>query len=351
MSNARNLAQAAVTPLSFKNRIMNPCGIVNQRGAESSTAVGINVMDRWGFYRSATGGAASYGRDTNATLAVGYPQRMYMQCTTASTPGSNSYTVLQQKIEGYNIADFKWGTANAKPVTVSFRGDCTVAGIYSVTLKNEQSGAGLQTYVVPVAMTPGPKTYSFTVPGCTTGTWDVTNGMGMVLVFALTGHTTGANATSSGSTWVNGNFFIHSSQTNGEATAGNALYITEVQVEVGAVATAFEFRPVNVETAMCQRYFYTPGRAISSTSCGVSGQNYVSMTLFYPVRMRLAPTVTFTDDQGTNNYVLYRSQNGGTLSRGTAQYPDASDMCFELSDVSTSKSFMQIFNVKMNAEL
>lgn len=40
------------------------------------------------------------------------------------------------------------------------------------------------------------------------------------------------------------------------ATGSDTLYITDVQLEIGAVATPFERRPMQQELAMCQRYYY-----------------------------------------------------------------------------------------------
>jgi hypothetical protein len=77
-----------------------------------------------------------------------------------------------------------------------------------------------------------------------------------------------------------------------DTTAGDFLYITDVQLEAGSTATDFERRPIGTELAMCQRYFCKP--ATDGNSAIASGY-FHSATSFravyqYPVTMRSSPT-------------------------------------------------------------
>lgn len=75
-------------------------------------------------------------------------------------------------------------------------------------------------------------------------------------------------------------------------TAGHFLYITDVQLESGTVATPFERRSIGTELALCQRYYFGTGAQFNSahnaTGGGVGGYHWYSL----PVVMRIAPTVT-----------------------------------------------------------
>ena len=92
-----------------------------------------------------------------------------------------------------------------------------------------------------------------------------------------------------------------------DTTAGDFLYITDVQVEIGSVATPFERRPIGTELALCQRYFeksynidVTPGTANSDpgrqliymfgfpSSAGLLGGS----TIYYAANKRTTATVT-----------------------------------------------------------
>jgi hypothetical protein len=75
-----------------------------------------------------------------------------------------------------------------------------------------------------------------------------------------------------------------------DTTAGDFLYVTDVQLEPGSVATPFEQRPIGTELALCQRYYQhtirTQVGGITSSGIGL----YSAVQL--PVRMRAAPTLT-----------------------------------------------------------
>jgi len=90
-----------------------------------------------------------------------------------------------------------------------------------------------------------------------------------------------------------------------DTTAGDFLYITDVQLEVGSVATPFERRPYGTELAWCQRYYSKlnndgSGGSVpiasgiqSSTTAGVLVTNY-------PVTMRAEPTAIISNIQATD---------------------------------------------------
>lgn len=65
-----------------------------------------------------------------------------------------------------------------------------------------------------------------------------------------------------------------------DTTAGDFLYLTDVQLEKGAVATEFEHRPFALEERLCQHRFYT----ISHTGAGaplMTNGAYANATTFY----------------------------------------------------------------------
>jgi hypothetical protein len=62
-----------------------------------------------------------------------------------------------------------------------------------------------------------------------------------------------------------------------DTTAGDFLYITDVQLEPGTVATPFERRSYGQELALCQRYYYQSGQQNDFTEAGS-----VSATTYHP---------------------------------------------------------------------
>jgi hypothetical protein len=73
-----------------------------------------------------------------------------------------------------------------------------------------------------------------------------------------------------------------------DTTAGDFLYITDVQLEAGSTATDFERRPIGTELAMCQRYFFktTQGLGLAQSAAELYGGG-----LTFPVTMRATPTL------------------------------------------------------------
>lgn len=78
-----------------------------------------------------------------------------------------------------------------------------------------------------------------------------------------------------------------------DTTAGDFLYITNAQLEVGTSATPFERRLYNQELANCQRYYYrfTPSAAAQLYGSGFASTTTVFRNIIqYPVPLRAAPT-------------------------------------------------------------
>lgn len=98
-----------------------------------------------------------------------------------------------------------------------------------------------------------------------------------------------------------------------DTTAGDFLYITGVQLEVGGYATPFEFRHHGEELALCQRYYFRNIPSGSST-CFCSG--YADSTTSFraiesfPVPMRIAPTAIEQSGTATD----YAVRVGGTAT-------------------------------------
>lgn len=109
-----------------------------------------------------------------------------------------------------------------------------------------------------------------------------------------------------------------------DTTAGDFLYITDVQLEVGSVATPFERRPIGTELALCQRYAYAwgPGaQYVATYSSGLyADANQITMVPFginFSGMRSLSATITTVGTQGTDWAVQSAggvNQTGFTLS-------------------------------------
>jgi hypothetical protein len=91
-----------------------------------------------------------------------------------------------------------------------------------------------------------------------------------------------------------------------DTTAGDFLYITNAQLEVGTSATPFERRLYNAELANCQRYFEISG-ANQTVAVAASSR----FPAYFSVTKRTAPTLVYTFVQGTNTVSLENATPSG----------------------------------------
>ena len=322
----------------MKNRIINGEFKISQYwGATATTGVtnpGAYYIDRFVNYCS-SGSVFSLGQNLGSvTPPTGFSNYFGFQNTTASTSTSTQYCNMQHYIEGFNIADLAWGTANAKPITISFWVYSSVTGTYGLAIQNGGSSYGYPTtYTIPTANT---WTYvTITVPGPTSGTWSTGNVRGVVLIWDLG---QGSTFRFTAGSWQSGNIQGTTGSVNWNQTTNATFYITGVQFEVGSSATGYEYRQLQQELALCQRYFQLgnfqntvcagqPGLGASAYSWGAN--------VPLPVTMRAAPTITATY-AGTNanlNWV-----EGGNVRTSVAQSTSAQSILLGISNTGAATS-------------
>ena len=293
MTQAVALAQQASTGVSpgFRNRIINGGMTIDQRnaGASVTPTVDVYTLDRWQA-ECAVASKYSVQQDAGAvTPPAGFSDYLGVTSTSAYSVGSGDFFSILQIIEGYNIADFGWGTANAKTVTISFWVRSSLTGTFGGAIENNGATRCYPfSYTISAANTWEQK--SVTVAGDTSGTWNAINGRGLVLRFSL-----GVGSTYAGTAgaWGSTRYFGVTGQTQVVGTNGATLYITGVQLEVGSSATSFEYLDYGRSLIQCQRYFYKLGGTGSITKLGEAhyeDSTAVRGCIPFPVTMRAIPT-------------------------------------------------------------
>jgi hypothetical protein len=286
-----SIAANAVTPsVNMKNRIINGAMVIDQRNNGAAVTLSTAVVfpvDRFVCYRTTSGAVATGQRSTVAP--AGFINSLLYSVTTGATISSTDYNQISQIIEGLNVTDLGWGTANAQAVTLSFWVRSSVTGTYGVSVGNSSDNRlYIGSYVINSANTWEYK--SVTVPGDTSGTWLTTNGIGVIIRWDL-----GIGSTFSGAagSWSSSNTQGLTGGVKLVQTTGATFYITGVQLEVGTQATSFDYRPFGTELALCQRYFY---KAVPTVTNGVYGFGYCTSTteaqfgVQMPVVMRVNPS-------------------------------------------------------------
>jgi hypothetical protein len=296
--------------LFFRNRIINGDMRIDQRSAGGVVTVNVAAntysLDRWFSSGQTSDGAFTIERTTVAP--TGFVNSAKITVTTTDTSlGATQFYIFRQAIEGTNVSDFNFGTANALTVTLSFWTRSSLTGTFGGVLQNDGNDRNYPfTYTINAANTWEYKT--ITIPGDTTGTWLTNNSRGMTVTFSL-GAGTSASATAN--VW-NGTAYVFSvtGATNLMATLNANLYFTGVQLESGSVATPFERRPFGTELSLCQRYYEksydletAPG---SSTEAGSfilvspGNINRVFGQVVFKQFKRATPTMTFYSTTGAS---------------------------------------------------
>jgi len=336
MTLAVNIAQSGSSNVTFRNRIINGAMVISQRNGTSSVTINsaawTYTVDR--FCCLGQGSDGVYTVQQSSTAPAGFVNSLLVTVTTAdASVGAGQIYTLRQTIEGYNIADLNWGTANAQSATLSFWVRSSVTGTFSGCFNNEGTASYPFTYTINSANTWEQKTV--TVAGPTSGTWGSTNSNGIRITWSL-----GVGTTYSGTanTWnYSTEYFAASSTTNLISTNGATFYITGVQLEAGTTASPFEYRQYGTELALCQRYFYSS--AVSAyTYYGSSYQssgNLASAYYFYIVPMRTTATITsngtwakenatgpltIADLTGYNVYITASTTGQVSLRSGSSGY-------------------------------
>ena len=239
----------------FRNRIINGDMRIDQRNAGAAVTVNSSTstffaVDRFLGRGEATDGVFTAQQDSSAP--VGFVNSLKATVTTADASiGSTQRYQIQQRIEGTNISDLAWGTANAKTVTLSFWVRSSLTGTFGGSLFNSDGSRSYPfTYSILVADTWEYKTV--TIAGDTSGTWLTTTAIGIGVNFSLGA---GSSVLGTAGAWAGTLYVGATGQVNLIATSGATFYITGVQLEVGSVATPFERRPYGTELSLCQRYF------------------------------------------------------------------------------------------------
>jgi len=311
MTNAVNIAQSGSNNVTMRNRIINGAMTIDQRRAGASVAnntTGVQfVVDRMYIFANLAN-RMSYGQNLNSiTPPPGFTNYSGIQSTTANSPASTDNFIFYQWVEGFNVADLAWGTANAQPVTVSFWARSSLTGTMSGSIINDsQNRAYPFTYTISNANTWEYKT--ITIPGDTTGTWLTNNGSGLGLIFNLG---SGSSRLFTAGSWqAASSGYGATGSVNILGTNGATFYITGVQLEEGTAASPFEYRLYGTELQLCQRYFisyggqqffepYGTGTVLTSTRTAVQ--------LGLPVPMRTPPAMvvvaptSFTVNDGGNS--------------------------------------------------
>jgi hypothetical protein len=286
-----------------KNKIYNASMLIAQRGTSFTGISGtdaVYTVDRWSVLPQNLG-TVTATQDTTVPTGAGVAQSLKLACTTAdASPAALTRLRIIHRLEGFDVQDLDYGTASAKPLTLSFWVRSSKTGTYIVEFWTRQPSPEKHistTYTIITANTW--QQVKITIPGDTATNIANDNGSRFDVYFYLAAgsdYTSGTLATS----WaepVTANRAV--GQVNWADSATATFYITAVQLEIGSVATAFQTMTGTIqgELAAAQRYFWRANAASTHPKAVTPAGSYYSTTAFYtgiplPSEMRTAPSLT-----------------------------------------------------------
>jgi hypothetical protein len=306
-----------------KNIIINGAMTTWQQGTSKSSGwVGspyVGMPDRW--YSTILATTPDVSTSHSSSIVSGDSLRMRVVAPYVNTLPADAMVTIEQKIEGNRLIASNIGRldprfGSEKPLVLSFSTYSTVTGDYIVELFSEEQSSPKRVsmpYTIPTAN----QWVKHSVPFAEIGSlftlnFDETFEFGVRFFLAA-----GSNFTSTAlkKWWGGADFGRATGQVNflnDEGNASNLFYITNVQLEVGDVASDFEHKS-NEETLLdCQRYYesrtiYLNGHIYNSIAQLSNSQepDILITPPEYLVKKRVSPIITMTNFYNA-------STNGGT---------------------------------------
>ena len=309
------------SPFGFKNRIINGAMVIDQRNAGASvsaTNAELYTVDRFKCLQGIV--TSKFTVQQSSTVPTGFTKSVVLTSSSAYTVDASDYFLYRQAIEGFNVADLGWGTANAQTVTLSFWVRSSLTGTFGGSLGNGGSNRSYPfSYTINAANTFEYKT--ITIAGDTTGTWATDNSAGIVVNWSLG---MGSTYVGTANVWAGTFYGAPTGSTNLVSTNGATLNITGVQLEKGTQATAFDYRPFGTELALCQRYFYRLSGSGAFYGSGVCRSSTVlTSNVVFATTMRTAPSA-FTQTGTASDYGILTGSGATTTCSAVPFIDDSS---------------------------
>jgi len=279
-----------------KNFFDNGEFLVDQRGSTAWFA------DRWawggpGFVE----GVAVKQRVANSAvdLPPGFTTAAGATCTAVeTTQGNGRLLYFWQDIEAVNLASLQPGTADARSFTLSFWVRSNKAGNYGVSIWKNNDGTNQRirgaTFNISAAEATANEFVhrSITFEGDTNaaGAFAFNENRGFRVNFILEAGSDWLTDLSSWQNYVdaNQNFVDDGHDVNFTDSTSNNILFTGMQLELGDVATPYEFRQWDDELKTCMRYFESLNGVVYATSPYTGYTSYV--TWQFKERKRQIPT-------------------------------------------------------------
>jgi hypothetical protein len=293
-----NIDAASVAAMAQQNILVNGCHQISQEHGDTAIA-GITggsdyITDQWQV--SIVGaGVVTAERDQDGPDGIADSLKVTVTTADASLAAGDQIAVLQV-LEQSRIRRLGLGTSGAVASTIGFWVKASTTGTITAFARN-YTGSAIDYSWVQDFTIDSTNTWEFktaTIPSQTSGTWGAAvNG------YAASFGVCFASGTDAQGTagWQNANKFATSSTSNFLASTSTTFQITGAfwlpgdQAPSEAEAVLLQ-RQYDDELRTCERYFWSPGSAVSLRAGNTTGGGDVSQIVWLSSTMRTTPSVS-----------------------------------------------------------
>ena len=304
--------------LSHRNLIINGAMQVSQRattytGADPYTTVDRYRLNHTGLNEDCTTAQADVASGTTPyTLGFRKAFKITNGNHTAGA-GAGDRIAIQYRLEAQDVANSGWNyVSSSSNITLQFWVKSSVAQNFYGRLYTSDGTSQNYPFETGSLSADTWTKITKTIPGNSNLTFNNDNGRGLDVEFTLFRGTneTGSVTLNQWAAFNSGTYTPDNTST--WYTTNDATFeITGFQLEVGSVATPFEFRKYSEQLLLCQRYYRVikdgsedNGGYVGYTSYNYDVNSVVTQVNFIP-EMRATPTIASTS--GTNYYRYYRN--------------------------------------------
>jgi hypothetical protein len=310
------------------NRIVN-CRMRfdSENGRVGGTSDDYYFADQWNFRRVITGGTiTAKSWEVTGTVAKGLTHYGGVVATSGATfNAASGYGFIQQTLEGFRMANYRWGLSDALDINVGVMLYSSKVGTMGVAIRN---AAADRSYVQNISVAIGWNWYTLTFPGCTTGTWPITNVAWGTISFCVF---SGTDFQGTAGSWNSANDIATSSQTNFMSTTNDEVAIGLVLMGPGVLPLPtkdYAFlgaRDDAIDFDLCGRYWQRS--STNYTTAAFFSGNVTNASIYYAnvsfePKMRITPVVVTLANLGTASFpttnTLHESSDVGLSIQRTA---------------------------------
>jgi hypothetical protein len=333
-----------------KNKIINGDFNINQRAFTSTTSSGTFGFDRWLLISTGGGTYSAESFTPGAAPLAGYESANFARLVTTGQSGTNVQTALRHKIEDVR-------TFAGQTVTLSFFAKSGSGTPFIAASLIQNFGSGGSSNVSSIGAT------KLTISD-QWARYSIT-----IAIPSISGKTIGTNSLLEVKIFVSAGTDLNAS-TDSMGIQSNTFDIWGVQIEAGSVATAFQTATGTLqgELAACQRY-YQKSYAQATAPATNSAAGYIVLktssntiataegygTVFLPVTMRTAPTVTIRPYTTASNTGRVSSGTGTDLAASSGNAVAINETKFSVNNNTggtlTTAELVVIFHYEASSEL